>query len=593
MPGSTNGSRFFDVTRLAGITTLLSLLSAPAGAEFVLTLDDPNTPGVDIRVVDEGGFDIGAGNGLISYCYDNGILDLCVNASSKGAIGSPTAPEMSLEVNSLTFSGSSLVVAVTDTDFQSEQTFGAGTISGLITGGEALEYAFFGDEANQEFGESFRIGDGMIESPSLAFVDSVAAAANPVGSVTISVTLVDDGSSQITADFFAEVLLQGEAVEPPLVDDRLVDLVTLGDVNDNGTPDLALLDVPLSEGTQGEARVRVHDGGTGDEVFQATLSESWKSLALDTVTASAGPRLAILQQTNGGDIRVHVRSANDGAVVGNVRYFDGEAWTPIDILRVRDAGGPGIEGIGVLAENPAGQQAIEVHKVGNGALVERVFYFNDIWTAWDAIDLGEFNGNGRSEMSVLATNNAGKHAVETRDALSTKQISRHFFLGPDNVVIGLADVADVNGNSRPELVVLGNKDAANNTANTIQTKDVKTGDLISKVGTYGPDFVGFGIRSIGDVDGNSAEEVVVAVLNTVDNSTSVSVRDVAANTLTNKTGFLGPAYDPRDVEVLDDVSGNSIQEVLVVGVRPDANFRIRIQARDALTGELYGNIDLN
>jgi hypothetical protein len=374
-------------------------------------------------------------------------------------------------------------------------------------------------------------------------------------------------------------------------DDRLIDLVTLGDVGDSSDVDLAVLDVALKNGDQLSARVHVRDGGTGNEIYQVDVSGGWRSLAIDTLIGNLGPLLAILQTNDNGDIRVRALHAEDGSYVKNVSYFD-NSWTPIDVLSVSDAGGPGIAGIGVLAENQAGQQAVEVHKAGNGELVERVFYFNDIWKAWDAIDLGEFNGNGRSEITVLATNNAGKHAAETRDALSGKQISRQFFLGPTNTVIGVADVADLNNSGRPELVVLGNKDANNNTANTIQAKDVKTGDLIGKVGTYGPDWIGFGIRSIGDVNGNSAEEVVVAVLNTVDNSTSVSVRDVASNSITRKTGFLGPAYTPQDVEVLGDVSGNSIQEVVVGGVRSD-NLAVRIQLRDASSGSLIRNIDLN
>ena len=104
----------------------------------------------------------------------------------------------------------------------------------------------------------------------------------------------------------------------------------------------------------------------------------------------------------------------------------------------------------MLAEKPTtGRQAIEVHTVDDLALVQRVFYFDDTWTATAAIDLGDFNGNGRSEMAVLATNNAGEHAVQTRDALSgAKQIARTSFLGPINTVIGLADSADVDGNGQ-------------------------------------------------------------------------------------------------------------------------------------------------
>ena len=46
-----------------------------------------------------------------------------------------------------------------------------------------------------------------------------------------------------------------------------------------------------------------------------------------------------------------------------------------------------------------------------------------------------------------------------------------------------------------------------------------------------------------------------------------------------------------DIEVLDDVTGNSIQDLAVVGRRDDTG-QIRVQIRDASTGQKWKNIDL-
>jgi hypothetical protein len=94
------------------------------------------------------------------------------------------------------------------------------------------------------------------------------------------------------------------------------------------------------------------------------------------------------------------------------------------------------------------------------------------------------------------------------------------------------------------------------------------------------------------VDGNSSPEYVVMVSNGADNSTAFQVRDVPFGNLTKQTGVLGAAYDPKDIEVLADVSGNAIQEVVVAGLRSDT-LSIRVQLRDALTGEKLRDIDLN
>jgi PKD repeat protein len=469
--------------------------------------------------------------------------------------------------------------------------FGAAGVAKQFDGSDSSDLDGIIETYTWDFGDNSPTGDGR--TPSHIY--------GAAGSYTVRLTVTDDSglsnSSATTA-----IIGDGQ----PNADDRLVDLATLPDVGGSADRDIAVLNVALVNGDQLSATIHVHDGGTGEEILQTTLTQDWRSIALKRVPGNTEPLLAVLQ-VESGDMRVQLLNANDGSVHSNIPYFENEDWTPIDILGVRDAGGLGVSGIGVLAENPAGQQAIEVHTVVDGAFVNQVLYFNDVWAplarSRAAIDLGEFNGNGYSEMSVLATNNAGKHAVETRDLLSGKQISRYFYFGPTNTMIGIADVADVDGNSRPENVVLGSKDASDKTANSIQAKDVKTGVLVAKIGTYGPEWTSLGIRSIGDVDGNGDEEVVVAVLKNdlesqggISYETRVSVRDIAGNSLTRQMLFLGPAYELQDVEVLGDVSGNSIEEVVVAGLdRTNTGqfLAIRVQVNDALEGTALLVIDLN
>jgi hypothetical protein len=174
-----------------------------------------------------------------------------------------------------------------------------------------------------------------------------------------------------------------------------------------------------------------------------------------------------------------------------------------------------------------------------------------------------------------------------RDALSGVRLSRVFYLSPNFALVDFTSAADVNSSGRPEIVVLGKKNGSSNTA---QAKDAKTGELIAKPIMLGPKWTTFAIRSMDDVDGNSGPEIVAAAVD-AGNVTNVLIRDLMAATVTNRFGFLGPAYDPRDIEVLDDVTGNSIQDLAVVGRRDDTG-QIRVQIRDASTGQKWKNIDL-
>jgi len=388
--------------------------------------------------------------------------------------------------------------------------------------------------------------------------------------------------------------------EPEVPDDVLLDLVTLGDVNTSGTADLAVMAAALEDGAPAAADstqashlnttdvIHVRDGGTGQKIVEFEVTNAWHSQAMDTITTGAGILLAIMQTDDSGATRVLLYNALDGTLVKTIPFFD-TSWSAVDLIAVRDAAGAGLEGVGVLATNTAGQHAIEVRKPGNGALIDAspARFFNDVWTAFGANDMGDFNGNGRSELAVLARNGAGKNAVEIRDALSGVRISRIFYLGPANNLVDFDSAADVTSNGRPEIIVLGKKQGGPNTA---QAKDGKTGDLIAKPVMLGPQWTTFALRTVNDLDGNSSPEIAAIATNAA-NITNVQVRDLLAATVTSRFGFLGPVYNPRDMEVLDDVSGNNLQELVVVGRRDDTG-QIRVQIRDGKTGQKWKNIDL-
>lgn len=389
--------------------------------------------------------------------------------------------------------------------------------------------------------------------------------------------------------------------EPEVPDDVLLDLVALDDVNNSASADLAVLEAAMEQAAPAVVDsvqadhlnttdiVHVRDGGTGQEIVRFEITNVWHSIQMDTITVGGVQRLLILQTKDDGSTRVMQFDAVDGTQRSTISFFD-NTWTAVDLVAVSDGSGPGVAAIGVLATNQAGQNAIEVRTPGNGSLLKSVPYFNNVWTVFGARDLGDFNGNGRSELSVLARNGAGKNAVETRDSSSGVRLGtmpRVFFLGPANELVDFTGSPDVNGNGRPELIVLGKRDAGSNTA---QAKDARTGDLIGKYIMLGPQWTTFGLRSMNDVDGNSGAEIIAAAVNG-SNITNVQIRDLGAGTVTERFGFLGPAYDPRDFEVMDDVTGNSIQDVALVGRRADTG-QIRVQIRDASTGARWRNIDL-
>ena len=109
------------------------------------------------------------------------------------------------------------------------------------------------------------------------------------GSYSVSLTVTDDADATSSA---ATTAVMGGP--DPVPDDRLVDLVTLGDVAGSPAADLAVLDVELANGDQLLKTVHVYDGGTGNKIYGVTLSGEWNSLAIEQATAYRGRYFVLL-----------------------------------------------------------------------------------------------------------------------------------------------------------------------------------------------------------------------------------------------------------------------------------------------------------
>jgi hypothetical protein len=104
-----------ELTGSCFVFLALLAISGHARAEFVLGIDVAGAEGFDLLVVDEGPLDQGRGVDFIQYCYEGGALDTCMNAHSKGSVGSATEPVMILDVTNFSFVGGPLVIGLTDT----------------------------------------------------------------------------------------------------------------------------------------------------------------------------------------------------------------------------------------------------------------------------------------------------------------------------------------------------------------------------------------------------------------------------------------------------------------------------------------------
>jgi hypothetical protein len=184
------------INKLAIVLAIALLLACgAANAALVLVVDDPTTDAIDLTVVDGGANDQSRRiPGLVSISTTIGGVPVNAAGVSKPSEGSAASPVLSLNyAPSPILQTFGLVnLKVTDTGFNANLPYEA-SVTGS-TGG-TLQFDFFGDSNNQEFGKSFDIGStGALTGtfdPQL-----FRSGANPVGSLTISADIVFTGFGQ-------------------------------------------------------------------------------------------------------------------------------------------------------------------------------------------------------------------------------------------------------------------------------------------------------------------------------------------------------------------------------------------------------------
>lgn len=132
---------------------------APTQAAFVLTLDDLGTSSAipDVTVVDEGSGDSFAGLGTLAYLGSAGNFTVNVTTGiSKPEIGPARLSLNSVNITSGT-SGGTLEIKLTDTDYSG--SFPAYTADFGATTNGTVDFNFFQDSANVEFGEGTNVSN--------------------------------------------------------------------------------------------------------------------------------------------------------------------------------------------------------------------------------------------------------------------------------------------------------------------------------------------------------------------------------------------------------------------------------------------------
>ncbi|MBV5347243.1 SBBP repeat-containing protein, partial [bacterium] len=256
-----------------------------------------------------------------------------------------------------------------------------------------------------------------------------------------------------------------------------LDLVAVPDLDGNGAPELALLG---QRATDHRVQVETFDALSGVRLSVIAFDPVFAPQRLAVVPGfdgAGGAALAVLgyNGTTGG-IAVELKDARTGVRLGQV-LFKKSVRPPVDFAAVADANGNGSKELAVLmfdTSTPRNQKKVELRDSRDGTLIKNLW--SPLWTTpLGLVELPDVNGNGTPEIAVLGQANAAV-VVKTADAGTAAALPIVFF-NPTFVPQQLAALPDLDGNGVAELAVLGRANGLRKT----ELRDAATGDLVSNL----------------------------------------------------------------------------------------------------------------
>jgi hypothetical protein len=345
-----------------------------------------------------------------------------------------------------------------------------------------------------------------------------------------------------------------------------------GDVNGDGIADMAVVR------SDGSVHIKDLNGATVSEFDLSDITAVVDVELMADITTNGSPELVVLGT---GSAKAEVWDTFTGSQLSVVDFDPSIA--PLDLELIPDQNANGIPELASLGEGSVIVEAID----GLSAdLINSVSFRNYIQPT-DLEIYPDSNSNGSPELAVLGDNKdaAKSDKVEIRD-LATGNVTKSIWLGKGWRVLQQELIADRNGNGAQEVAVLRVKN--NDDAVKVMLRDTKTGARLGSIRfdrIYPPTH----LRTISDVNGNGADEIVVFGQRSTGGIQKAQIKDSKSKALIRNL-FFGQNFPAQDFTTCSDINGNGTEELVRLGKRA-SDGKLRAVVKDAKTGELIGTVD--
>ena len=361
---------------------------------------------------------------------------------------------------------------------------------------------------------------------------------------------------------------------------EFLDLAALTDVNGNGAAEAAVLVAAT------DAKVYVKDGATGEAISEIPiLDATWRVIDCAVTPGGASALIGVLAQKDDDRISVAVYRARDGLFIREIPFLS-RSWSPTAVVYVPNADGPGGSAFAVVGRNEVDDRvAVQLRRRLDGSLINTTTYFRGQWTAIDLDTVADLSGNDRPELILLGQSNIGQIVTYVKDAITKEVVNKISYFGVTTTPSAISVIASIGAGAAPELPVLGRQANGRQLA---QNRDALTDEKINNVEFFNARWDTIDIAGVGDVNGNASADLAVLAQHNSTRAIRAEVRDAFTGSLVRAVTFLDASWDAKSFAVFEDIDGNGTAELGALARQDDGD--IKVQLRDSSTGALVRTI---
>ena len=295
-------------------------------------------------------------------------------------------------------------------------------------------------------------------------------------------------------------------------------------------------------------------------------------IALSDVNSNGSTDLAALRE---GSIMVEVRDGQAGALLRNITFLS-DAFTPVTAAAVPDSDGNGVSELAVLAtRNSDGRMVVELRNVTGPQALRQVWFAPNHTPVSMTVITGDADGNGIAELAVLSTRNSdGRGLVEVKNAFGATN-PRALWAGVGLTPSDVNVIDDADGNGVPEVAILSRRDSDGRIVTEIKNA---AGATLPNAVWFAPGHTAIDLTVVGDKDSNGVPEVAVLSSRDSDGRILVEVKNASGATLPSAVWF-APGHTALSVQPVNDADKNGVPEIAVLSTR-DSDGRIAVEVKN-------------